>query len=175
MRTDTIDFIHRCVTCNESKSPRQLPSGLLHPCRPWSHLAIDFITDLPKSNGNPTIITVIDRFSKACRLIPLSKLPTAFETAESLCNFVFRFYGLPEDIEVLISHPEFGQLSSKKIISTSVSLQDIIRNRMARRNGSVRRSHNSSDPTANRTKQTGVDTSCGQSMLRNHFKNPQLD
>ncbi len=102
MRTDTIDFIHRCVTCNESKSPRQLPSGLFHPlpvpCRPWSHLAIDFITDLPKSNGNPTIITVIDHFSKACRLIPLSKLPTAFETAESLCNFVFRFYGLPEDI-----------------------------------------------------------------------------
>ncbi len=101
MRTDT-NFIHRCATCNNSKSPRQLPSGLLHPlpvpCRPWSHLAIDFITDLPKSDGNTTILTVIDRFSKACRLIPHSKLPTAFDTAEALCNFVFRFYGLPEDI-----------------------------------------------------------------------------
>ncbi len=40
---------------------------------------------------------VIDRFSKACRLIPLPKLPTALETAESLYNHVFRFYGLPED------------------------------------------------------------------------------
>ncbi len=102
MRTDTVDFIHRCITCNESKSPRQLPSGLLHllpvPRRPWSHLAIDFITDLPKSNGNTTILSIIYRFSKACHLIPLPKLPTAFETDESLCNFVFRFYGLPEDI-----------------------------------------------------------------------------
>ncbi len=73
MRTDTIDFIPRCTTCNKSKSPRQLPSSLLHPLpvprRPLSHLAIEFITDLPKSNGNTTILNVIDRFSKADRLI----------------------------------------------------------------------------------------------------------
>ncbi len=68
------------------------------PQRPWSHIAIDFITDFPLSGGHTTILTVIDRFSKACRFIPLPKLPTALETAENLCNYVFRFYGLPEDI-----------------------------------------------------------------------------
>ncbi len=76
--------------------------GLLQPLpisqRPWSHIAIDFITDMPLSRGSTTILTVIDCFSKACRLIPLPKLPTALETAESLCNHVFRFYGLPEDL-----------------------------------------------------------------------------
>lgn len=80
----------------------KLPAGLLNPLpipqRPWSHIAIDFITDLPNSQGYITILTIVDRFSKACRLIPLTKLPTAFETAELLCNQVFRFYGLPEDI-----------------------------------------------------------------------------
>ncbi len=76
-------------------------------------------------------------------------------------------------IEVLNSPPEFGQLSSKNEISTSASIQDITRNRMARLSGSIRRSHDSSDPTANRSKQTGVDTSCGQSMLRTHSRNPQ--
>ncbi len=35
---------------------------------------------------------VIDHFSEACRLIPLPKLHTALETAESLCDYVFRFY-----------------------------------------------------------------------------------
>ncbi len=88
LRTDTITFIQNCTICNTTKTPHQLPAGLLQPLpipqRPWSHLAIDFVTDLP--------------FSKACRLIPLPKLPTALETAEVLCNFVFRFYGLPEDI-----------------------------------------------------------------------------
>ncbi len=68
------------------------------PQRPWSHIAIDFITDLPLSRDSTTILTAIDCFSKACRLIPLPKLPTALETAESLCNHVFKCYGLPEDI-----------------------------------------------------------------------------
>ncbi len=102
LRTDVIAFIKNCVTCNTTKSSKQMPAGLLQPLpipqRPWSHIAIDFITDLPNSKGNTTILTVIDRFSKSCRLIPLPKLPTALETAEVLCNYVFRFYGLPDDI-----------------------------------------------------------------------------
>ncbi len=95
-------FVQRCEVCNISKSGHQCPAGLLQPLpipqRPWSHIAIDFVTDLPSSNHFTTILTVIDRFSKACRLIPLMKLPTAFETAEALMQQVFRFYGLPEDI-----------------------------------------------------------------------------
>ncbi|KAL0164855.1 hypothetical protein M9458_040608, partial [Cirrhinus mrigala] len=102
MRLDTINFIKACTACNTAKVPRRLPAGLLQPLpvpqRPWSHIAIDFVTDLPPSNGYTTILSVVDRFSKACRFIPLPKLPSALETAEVLCNWVFRLYGLPEDI-----------------------------------------------------------------------------
>ncbi|KAK3507486.1 hypothetical protein QTP70_026910, partial [Hemibagrus guttatus] len=77
-------------------------SGLLQPLpipqRPCSHLSIDFVTDLPPSNGFTTILVAIDRFSKACRLIPLKGLPTAMETDQSLFHHVFRVYGIPEDI-----------------------------------------------------------------------------
>ncbi len=102
LHSDITQFVQKCDTCNISKSSHQRPAGLLHPLpipqRPWSHIAIDFVTDLPNSNHFTTILTIIDRFSKACRLIPLPKLPTAFETAEALLQNVFRFYGLPEDI-----------------------------------------------------------------------------
>ncbi|KAI2650806.1 Transposon Tf2-6 polyprotein [Labeo rohita] len=102
MRHDTTNFVKNCVTCCTTKTPRQLPAGLLQPLPvpncPWSHIAVDFITDLPPSQGYTAILSVIDRFSKGCRLIPLQKVPTAMETAEALCNSVFRFYGLPEDI-----------------------------------------------------------------------------
>lgn len=47
---------------------------------------------------NCTILTLIDRFSKACWLIPLSKPQSALETEEQLLYYVFRYYGLPEDI-----------------------------------------------------------------------------
>ncbi len=51
--TDTTHFVRNCNTCSTTKSLRQLPAGLLQalptPRRPWSHVAIDFITDLPNS------------------------------------------------------------------------------------------------------------------------------
>uniref|UniRef100_A0AAQ4QZ50 Integrase catalytic domain-containing protein n=1 Tax=Gasterosteus aculeatus aculeatus TaxID=481459 RepID=A0AAQ4QZ50_GASAC len=61
-------------------------------------MAVDFITDLPRSQGFTTILVAVDRFSKACRLIPLKGLPTALETAEALFHHVFRTFGLPEEI-----------------------------------------------------------------------------
>ncbi len=92
--------------------------------RPWSHIAIDFVTDLPNSRNYTTILTVIDRFSKACCLIPLPKLPTAFETAEALLDQVFRFYGLPDDI-VSDRGPQFRSQVWKSIcqqLNINVSL-----------------------------------------------------
>ncbi|KAK3548457.1 hypothetical protein QTP70_013156 [Hemibagrus guttatus] len=85
-----------------AKTPRQLPSGKLLPLpvpnRPWSHLGVDFITDLPNSHTHTCIFVIVDRFSKACRLLPLKGPPTAMEAAELLFNQVFRYFGIPEDI-----------------------------------------------------------------------------
>ncbi len=80
LQADMITFVQQCPTCNMSKSSHQQPLPV--PQQPWSHITIDFVNDLPNSRNYTTIQTVIDRFSKACRLIPLPKLPTAFETAE---------------------------------------------------------------------------------------------
>ncbi len=102
MARDVRRFVQGCPDCAISKSSRQLPSGKLVPLpipnRPWSHLGVDFITDLPPSDNNTCILVIVDRFSKFCRLLPLPGLPTALQTAELLFNHVFRYYGIPEDI-----------------------------------------------------------------------------
>jgi len=71
--------------------------GLLRPLpvpqRPWSHIAVDFVTGFPPSDGN----TVMDRFSKAAHFIPLPKLPSARETADLLVQHVVRLHGIPAD------------------------------------------------------------------------------
>ncbi|KAL0190182.1 hypothetical protein M9458_012880 [Cirrhinus mrigala] len=128
LQPDTTSFIKNCTVCNTSKSTHQLPASLLQPLpiprRPWSHIAIDFGTDLPPSSGYTTILTVIDRFAKACRFIPLPKLPSALETAEALCDQVFRFYGLPEDI-LSDRGPQFTSrlwASFCKLLNINVSL-----------------------------------------------------
>ncbi|XP_061833253.1 uncharacterized protein [Nerophis lumbriciformis] len=96
---DTRKFIAACCICSRNKANHSPPAGLLHPLlipsRPWSHIAFDFITGLPPSNGNTTILTIIDRFSKAAHFIPLPKLPSSAETTELLVQHVLapRFVG----------------------------------------------------------------------------------
>ncbi|KAJ8365317.1 hypothetical protein SKAU_G00141480 [Synaphobranchus kaupii] len=99
MIPDTRHFIKACTTCARSKASHQAPAGLLQPLpvpsRPWSHIVVDFVTRLPPSEGNTTILTVVDRFSKAAHFIPL---PTAQETTDVLVKEVFRIHGIPADI-----------------------------------------------------------------------------
>ncbi|KAK3508687.1 hypothetical protein QTP70_004201 [Hemibagrus guttatus] len=102
MAADVRRYVQGCKECAMAKTPRQLPSGKLLPLpvpnRPWSHLGVDFITDLPNSRTHTCIFVIVDRFSKACRLLPLKGPPTAMEAAELLFNQVFRYFGIPENI-----------------------------------------------------------------------------
>ncbi len=101
MGTDVRRMVAACSTCARNKEPRDLPQGKLHPLpiprRPWSHISMDFVSGLPNSQGN-TVILVVDRFSKACHLIPASKIPTAGQTTELLMQHVFRIHGFPQDM-----------------------------------------------------------------------------
>lgn len=102
MRADIQRYVMSCTACAKAKVSRTFPAGKLMPLptpqRPWSHLSIDFITDLPKSDEMTTIVTIVDRFSKTLRLILLPSLPTAFSLAELLFTQIFRHYGIPEDM-----------------------------------------------------------------------------
>ncbi|KAK3531442.1 hypothetical protein QTP70_020528 [Hemibagrus guttatus] len=102
LRTDVERFVWACPTCAESWVSRQLPEGLLEPLPtpqcPWSHLSVDFLTNLPDSGGFTTVMVVVDRFSKECKLIPLKGSPTAMQTVEAMFQHVFQNFGLPEDI-----------------------------------------------------------------------------
>ncbi len=130
MARDVRSFVQFCFCeeCAISKSPRHLPAGKLLPLpvpnRPWSHLGVDFVTDLPVSEGNTCILVVVDRLTKSCRLIPLKNLPTAMETAEKIFNHVFRYFGIPEDI-VSDRGPQFISRVWKnflKLLGVTVSL-----------------------------------------------------
>ncbi|KAK3560596.1 hypothetical protein QTP86_010933 [Hemibagrus guttatus] len=126
---DVERYIQACPTCAQAWSTRQLLEGLLEPLlipqRPWSHLSVDFLTDLPDSGGYTVVLVVVDRFSKGCKLIPLKGLPSAMQTAEALFVHMFLNFGLPEDI-VLDRGPQFtsrvwGSLCARLGIGVSLS------------------------------------------------------
>ncbi|KAK3570071.1 hypothetical protein QTP86_010237 [Hemibagrus guttatus] len=128
--SDVEEYVRSCSTCTQVRTSRLLQEGLLKPLpvprRPWSHLSVDFLTDLPDSGGFTTVMVVVDRFSKGCKLIPLKGLPTAMQSVEVMFSHVFRNFGLPEDI-VSDRGPQFtsrvwGSLCARLGIGVSLSL-----------------------------------------------------
>ncbi len=128
MRTDVQTFVSACPVCAQNKGSNRPPPGYLQPLpiprRPWSHLSLDFVSGLPPSKGMTVVFTVVDRFSKFARYLPLPKLPTAKETAELLVSVVFTVHGLPLDI-VSDRGPQFTSAVWKsfcRAIGATVSL-----------------------------------------------------
>ena len=59
---------------------------------------MDFITDLPVSQGFDSLFVVVDRLSKATIIAPCNKTITAEETAKLYMNHVWRRTGLPQQV-----------------------------------------------------------------------------
>jgi hypothetical protein len=60
------EYIKGCTTCQQNKNLThhiktpafRIPSTI--DAKPFSHIAMDLITGLPKSDGHDTILTIID-------------------------------------------------------------------------------------------------------------------
>ena len=104
MRQDVSDFVKGCATCQSTKPRTNQPKPPLYPIAPepralpFETIALDFITKLPESEGNDTILTITDQAcSKATFFIPCREtidaegvanlyaqsLPTLWHTQES--------------------------------------------------------------------------------------------
>ncbi|KAK1791156.1 hypothetical protein P4O66_002180 [Electrophorus voltai] len=93
-------------------------SPSLHRATDWSTLLVACYAprcmDLPVSEGNTTILSVVARFSKMVRFVPLVALPTALETAEMLFLQVFRQFGTCQTRTVSLTFPAHNHLSSDR-------------------------------------------------------------
>jgi hypothetical protein len=109
---------------DEDASPSTLwlttPSSI--PNRPWQLISLDFITDLPISNGFDTILTVVDHFTKMTHLLPCTKDISSEGTVDLLMREVFRHHGLPNNI-ISDRSPQFV---SKFLAAIIIIIQGII-------------------------------------------------
>ena len=96
------DYVSGCDMCQRTKAPRHRPHGLLQPLpvpsTPWSHITLDHITQLPRSNGFDAILVVVDRFTKMAIFAPAETTDDAPKLAKQFIRCVFANHGLPEDI-----------------------------------------------------------------------------
>jgi Chromo (CHRromatin Organisation MOdifier) domain len=75
----------------------QIPSTIS--AKPFSHIAMDLITRLPKSDGYDAILTIVDHgCSWGAIFLPCSTTITGTGIAQLYLEHVFRWFGLPQKI-----------------------------------------------------------------------------
>lgn len=89
-------------SCVLAKASRHKPFGLVIPSSipeaPWLHTQLDFITDLPPSDGYDSICIVKCMLTKMIHVLPCNKTISADQTAQLYVDKVFRYRGMPRSI-----------------------------------------------------------------------------
>ena len=95
-------YVKSCDICSRAKPVHHKPYGCLLPLpvptRSWQSISMDFIVDLPLSNGFDSVLVVVDRLSKMAHFIPCTKDVTSEQTALLVFQNVIRLHGLPDNI-----------------------------------------------------------------------------
>ncbi len=102
MREYVRHYVKSCTVCGRNETPRYHPYGLLKPLpvpeHPWDSISMDFIEQLPDSNGFTAILVVIDCASKQAIFIPTHDTINSEELAQLFVIHVFSKHGIPNHI-----------------------------------------------------------------------------
>ena len=103
MTGDIREYVESCPTCQLEKTDHTLKKGNLQslaiPEAKWQEVSVDFITDLPtSSDGEDSIMTVVDHATKMVHLIPCKKTTTTGKAARLYWQHVVKLHGVPQAI-----------------------------------------------------------------------------
>ena len=103
MKRDVVEYVARCLTCQQVKAEHQRPSGLLQPLWipewKWEDIAMDFVVGLPKTVGQyDSAWVIVDRFTKSAHFLPVKTTYTVEQYAELYVKEIVRLHGAPRSI-----------------------------------------------------------------------------
>src|SRR5258705_10779920 len=91
------DYVASCTTCAHTKSLRHKPYGKLKqlpiPSRLWSSISMDFIEQLPDSEGFSAILVIIDCLTKQVIFIPSHNMVNAPQLVWLFLIHIFSKHG----------------------------------------------------------------------------------
>ena len=101
LKTDLVDYLSKCLECQQIKVEHGHPAGLLQPLPvpkwKWEIVSLDFITGLPRTQKqHDSIMVVVDKLSKSAHFIPVKSTHKAADIAEIFLKEIFRLHGVPK-------------------------------------------------------------------------------
>lgn len=117
------NYVMGCALCQQMKVNTHPTAPPLNPIKadkdalPFQTVSMDFITDLPMSQGYDTLMVVVDHdVTKGIVLIPTVKTIDAIGTAALYHAHIYRRYGLPNRI-ISDRGPQFSSLVFQTLCS----------------------------------------------------------
>jgi hypothetical protein len=95
-------YTSTCDLCIRTKIQRRLPTGHLEPLPTpdtrWDSISVDFIVELPHSDGHDAIMVVVDSLCKRAHFLPVNTTITAEGSARQFRDNVWKLHGLPSRV-----------------------------------------------------------------------------
>ncbi|XP_027169389.1 uncharacterized protein LOC113769107 [Coffea eugenioides] len=103
LKKDVAKFVRKCLICQQVKAEHQKSSGLLQPLEipewKWEHIAMDFVTGLPRSQkGFDAVWVIVDRLTKSAHFLPVSISFSLENMAKLYTEEIVRLHGIPISI-----------------------------------------------------------------------------
>ena len=95
-------YCSTCDLCLCTKPQRRAPVGELQPLpilvERWDTISVDFVVELPESQGHDAIMVVVNSVCKCIHVIPTHTMVTASGTVRLFLHHVWKLHGLPKNV-----------------------------------------------------------------------------
>jgi hypothetical protein len=103
MKKEVVDFIVRCLKCQNVKVEDEHPVGLLQPLPipkwKWEVVTMYLITKLPRTtNQHDSIMVVVDKLTKAPHFILVKLMHNATDIVDIYMREIDKLHGVPKTI-----------------------------------------------------------------------------
>ena len=111
-------YVSTCNMCLQTKSICQPPFRQLHPLpipdTPWDTISVDFIVELPESNGKDVIMVVVDSVTKQSHFVSTVTTLSAAGSTQIYLWHIWKHHRLPKKV-VLDRGPQFVAEFTKEL------------------------------------------------------------
>ena len=103
MKRDVVQFVEKCLTCQQVKAEHQRPARTLHPLGipewKWDQVTMDIVSGLPKTRQNhDSAWVIVDHLTKVAHFVPVNMTYTMDKLAELYVQNIVRLHGVPKSI-----------------------------------------------------------------------------
>ena len=115
---DVENYVAGCIECQISKADRHSRQTKLVPMppgeRPWEEIPMDFVVELPESEGFNAILVITVRLTKVQYYLPAKTTCTAADVVNAYIDEIWRLHGLPRHMSS-VRGPPFAYKFSKEL------------------------------------------------------------